>query len=128
MSKESHKLKKQKPSYQGKLFISVVVPVFNDPEGIKTTLESLLAQNYPPSLYEVIVVDNNSSDSTNLVVKEFEDRYPTRVKLLVERDIQGPSAARNKGISASRGEIIAFIDADMWADNNWLSSISNVFF
>jgi len=126
MSKESHKLKKQKPTYQGKLFISVVVPVFNDPEGIKTTLESLLAQNYPPSLYEIIVVDNNSSDSTNLVVKEFEDRYPTRVKLLVERDIQGPSAARNKGISASRGEIIAFIDADMWADNNWLSYISNV--
>ena len=125
MSKK-YKSKKPKLAYQEEPFISVVVPVFNDPEGIKTTLESLLAQNYP-SLYEVIVVDNNSSDSTKSVVKEFEERYPTKIKLLVERDIQSSYAARNKGISAAKGGVITLIDTDMWADRNWLSSISKTF-
>lgn len=110
-----------------KSFISVVIPVYNDPKGIKLTLESLLSQDYPSSLYEIIAVDNNSTDNTRSVVKEFSKKYPRRVKLLVERDIQSSYAARNKGISASKGEIIAFVDSDMWVDKRWFGEISKSF-
>jgi cellulose synthase/poly-beta-1,6-N-acetylglucosamine synthase-like glycosyltransferase len=108
-------------------FISVITAVYNEPSGIKTTLESMLAQDYPSDRCEIIVVDNNSSDNTREVVQEFSRKYPKRVRLLVEKNVQSSYAARNLGISSSKGEILAFIDADMWADRDWLSVVSTKF-
>lgn len=106
--------------------ISIIVPVYNDAEGIKITLESLVKQNYPKEKYEIIVVDNNSKDDTPEVVKEFQKRYLDLVKLCYEREVKGPAAARNEGIKHAKGNILCFIDADMWVDSNWLSSIKSI--
>jgi glycosyltransferase involved in cell wall biosynthesis len=85
--------------------ISVVVPCYNAAPFVSTTLRSVFAQELPPS--EVIVVDDGSGDgSADLVEREFP-----QVQLIRQAN-QGVAAARNSGIAASRGDWIAFIDAD----------------
>lgn len=100
--------------------VSVVVPVYNDPEGIRMTLESLVAQTYPDEAYEVIAVDNGSTDGTQGVIREFETAHDT-VELAVEDEIQGSYAARNAGIDRATGSVVGFLDADVTVDEEWLS-------
>lgn len=101
---------------------SIIVPVYNDARGIEITLQSLTNQTYPSDAYEIIVVDNGSTDNTLEVVEKYRHSY-ANIKVNLEKEIKSSYAARNKGISISRGEYIAFIDADMSVDEDWLSNI-----
>lgn len=95
-------------------FISVIIPVFNAPESLRICLEALENQTYPKSSYEVIVVDNGSDKSVEYVVSQFGQAvatYESRV---------GSYAARNKGISLAKGDVIAFTDADCIPASNWI--------
>lgn len=103
--------------------LSVVIPVYNDPAGIRTTLESLTAQTYPAEAYEILVVDNGSEDDTREVVGEYCDRYPDLVTLLVEDEIQSSYAARNRGIEHAGGSLVSFVDADMSVESTWAESV-----
>ncbi len=96
-------------------FVSVIVPVYNDPDGIRRCLTALTEQTYPDDRYEVLAVDNGSTDNTPEVIREFEG-----VELLVEDGIQGSYAARNRGIEAATGGIFAFTDADCTPDPGWI--------
>jgi len=107
--------------------ISVVVPVYNDPDGIQDTLESIQKTTYPPENYEVIVIDNQSTDHTKKVIEEFSNKYEN-IRLFSENTFQSSYAARNKGVSKSSGEIVAFIDSDMLVPDSWLSDIYNYFY
>ena len=98
------------------LTISVIVPVYNGARTISTCIESLLSQNYPSEAYEIIVVDNGSTDDTIGIVS----KYPVK---LFKCSQPGPAATRNFGIAQSKAEIIAFTDADCVADVNWLSEL-----
>ncbi|MCX7766439.1 MAG: glycosyltransferase, partial [Candidatus Sumerlaeia bacterium] len=97
-------------------FVSVIVPVFNEEKNIGSCIESLLNQDYPRERYEIIIVDNNSTDHT----REIISRYP--VTLLVEDKIRGSYAARNKGIEYAKGEILAFTDGDTRPAPDWLKN------
>ncbi|WP_440769559.1 glycosyltransferase [Natronorubrum sp. DTA28] len=99
--------------------VSVVVPVYNDPAGLRDTLDSLTTQTYPTDAYEVLVVDNGSTDETPAVAREFADDHD-RITVLVEDEVQSSYAARNRGIEHANGEILAFVDADMIAEEEWL--------
>jgi glycosyltransferase involved in cell wall biosynthesis len=91
-----------------KVTISVVIPAYNSAAYIRETLESVLAQTYPP--LETIVIDDGSTDTTAEIVQS----YAGRVRLL-QQDHQGVSAARNLGIKEARGDYIAFVDSDdLW--------------
>ena len=103
--------------------VSVIIPVYNDLDGIRLTLESVTGQTYPTDEYEVIAVDNGSTDSTRDVIETYCERYPDLVTLLVEDEIQGSYAARNEGIRHARGSLVAFIDADMTVRADWLESL-----
>lgn len=94
--------------------VSVVVPVRNAPERLKSCLEGLCAQTYPPDCYEVIVVDNGSTDHTPDVARSFA------VKLVQEGSIISPYAARNAGMASADGSILAFTDADCVPAPDWL--------
>jgi len=107
-------------------YVSVIVPCFNDAQGIRDTLTSLARQDYPKDRMEVIVVDNNSTDGTPRIIDEFADRI-INFRHLVERDRQSSYAARNRGIACARGAIVAFIDTDMSVGPEWLSQISMKF-
>jgi len=103
--------------------ISVIIPVYNDPSGLKDTLNSLVEQNFSKDLFEIIVADNGSTDETFSVSESFIDRYPKLVRIVQENDIQSSYAARNKGIKEAEGLIITFIDADMTVEKDWLQKV-----
>jgi glycosyltransferase involved in cell wall biosynthesis len=107
--------------------ISVIIPVFNDPDGLNDTLESLLLQDFPKNEYEIIIVDNGSTDNTRNVGNEFSKKYPLLTTLLIEDKIRSSYAARNKGIAVARGELISFIDADITVRYDWLRNIREIF-
>ena len=100
--------------------ISIVIPVYNDPEGLEDTLSSLVNQDFDGK-YEILPVDNNSTDDTAKVVDSFQEKYDY-VRGLKENKIQGSYAARNKGIQKARGDVLLFIDADITADQTFLST------
>lgn len=95
-------------------FVSIIIPVFNDSQRLKTCLEALETQTYPQELYEIIVIDNNSEENIEEVVKQFNQAKITQEKR------PGSYAARNKGISLAKGEIIVFTDADCIPAPEWL--------
>lgn len=97
-------------------FVSVVIPVYNDPKRIEICIKKLLEQTYPRNKYEIIVVDNNSTDETAEIVK----KYP--VKLFFEKEIQSSYAARNKGLEKAKGEIVAFTDSDCQPTSSWIEN------
>jgi len=105
------------------VLISVIIPVFNDPEGISQTLESVCNQTYDD--YEVIVVDNNSTDHTKSVIEGYITDN-SKIRMVEETEIQSSYAARNKGIKASKGEILAFVDSDMIVPHDWLQTINDI--
>jgi glycosyltransferase involved in cell wall biosynthesis len=97
--------------------ISVIIPHLNQPDALEVCLCSLDAQNLARNLFEVIVVDNGSATSPAEIVA----RHPG-VRLLHE--IQpGPGPARNTGVAAAVGEILAFVDADCRAHPDWLRNL-----
>lgn len=105
--------------------ISVVICTYNRADMLRKTLESFLAQDGLGGIdHEILVVDNNSSDATCEVVRSFED-HPS-VRYVFEPE-QGLSAARNRGIAESRGEIVAFLDDDVVVDPNWLEHMCRCF-
>lgn len=101
---------------------SIVIPVYNDPAGLRTTVDSLVDQSATD--YEIVVADNGSTDETTDVAHEFARR--DRVRHVVEDEIQGSYAARNAGIEAATGEVLGFVDADMWVGDDYVESISSL--
>ena len=99
--------------------VSVIVPVYNDPSGLRDTLDSLTRQTYPNDAHEILVVDNNSTDETPAVARAYADKHD-QVTFLVEKDRQSSYAARNTGIDHAHGDIFAFVDADMLVETEWL--------
>jgi glycosyltransferase involved in cell wall biosynthesis len=88
--------------------VSCIVPVFNGERYVCEALASILAQTYRP--LEIIVVDDGSTDDTPATVARFADRV-----VYVRQAHAGPAAARNRGLAASKGEFVAFLDADdLW--------------
>jgi glycosyltransferase involved in cell wall biosynthesis len=95
---------------------SIIVPLYNKAPYVKLTLESVLAQTLAD--FEVIVIDDGSSDGSGDIVAAFSD---PRV-ILVRQPNAGVSAARNHGIRLARGEWVAFLDADDWLDPQYLAT------
>jgi mycofactocin system glycosyltransferase len=102
-------------------YVSITIPVYNRAGEIGECLESLLTLSYPEDRLEIIVVDDGSTDNLHEVIS----RYP--VRLLAYPDNRGQSHARNLGVAAARGEIIAFIDSDCVAGAQWLSELTPYF-
>jgi glycosyltransferase involved in cell wall biosynthesis len=101
--------------------ISVIIPHLNQPQFLERCLVSLQNQVEAKLNVEVIVVDNGSKQMPNDIC----GRYPF-VQLTLESE-PGPGPARNRGIALSQGDILAFIDADCVAHDNWLSELKAVF-
>jgi cellulose synthase/poly-beta-1,6-N-acetylglucosamine synthase-like glycosyltransferase len=103
-------------NYKTPRSVTVVVPVRNRELTIQPLLESLQKLDYDRNKVEVIVVDGNSTDKTQEIVK----KYP--VKLVVEKR-KGLNLARNTGIKCTKGEIVAFTDSDCIVPHNWITKI-----
>ena len=102
--------------------VSVIIPVYNNPNGLKKVLDSLIDQDFPKEQYEIIVADNHSKDESLDVIHKYREHYPYLVKLVIENKVQSSYAARNKAVIRSKADVLAFTDADCTPAVNWLSN------
>ena len=103
--------------------ISVILCTYNRCEALKKALESAGGLRLPGEVeWEVLVVDNNSTDRTRAVVEDFCHRYPAHFRYLFEPQ-QGKSYALNAGIREAQGEVLAFMDDDVTVEPTWLNNL-----
>ncbi|MEQ8999270.1 MAG: glycosyltransferase [Coleofasciculus sp. B1-GNL1-01] len=110
--------------------VSVVVPIYNGIADIPDLIQCLFCQTYPKDQVEYLLVDNNSRDRTpDILQQAAQDAKSQGITLhpLTENQIQSSYAARNTGIKASTGEILAFTDADCRPIPQWLSLLVQPF-
>lgn len=96
--------------------ISIIVPTYNSAKTIERCIMSIINQTFND--WELIIIDNGSTDSTSNIVYSLS-RNDARIILLTEWE-KGVSNARNKGVNTAKGEYICFVDSDDWLDKNFL--------
>lgn len=107
--------------------ISLVIATYNRAEQLMVTLGSVAAQSLPAEVWECVVVDNNSTDSTRECVAAFSREHAGLNIVYCFEAEQGLSAARNAGIRASRGAVIAIIDDDERINDEFLAAYLELF-
>ena len=105
---------------------SVIIPLYNKAPYVKKALESVFAQTYTD--FELIVVDDGSTDGSAAIAEEClcaSRLSPLACRLIVQAN-GGVSAARNNGVAASKGEYVAFLDADDWWEPTFLEKMAEL--
>jgi glucosyl-dolichyl phosphate glucuronosyltransferase len=110
-----------KPSIMETVIISAIICTYNRSKYLPKAIESLIKQDMDYEKYEIIVIDNNSTDNTPEIVRAYQQKHKN-LRYIFEPD-QGLSIARNRGAAEARGEYVAYLDDDAMADTSWLSSL-----
>ncbi len=105
--------------------VSIVVPAFNEEKNIERSITSLLNQDFKGK-YEIIVVNDGSTDNTEKTVKEIIKKSENKIKLLNQPN-QGPAAARNAGAKIAKGKIVLFTDSDCVVEKGWIKEMVEPF-
>lgn len=98
------------------LTLSIIIPVNNREKHLRHTLEHLKKQTLPSSQFEILVIDDGSTDKSGEVAQEFDVQ-------VIRTSHSGPGAARNKGIEKAHGEVILFLDADILVPSDFLEKV-----
>jgi len=104
---------------------SIVICSYNRAPDLAEALERLRDLRYPEGDFEILVVDNASTDCTAQVIRDAAVKSGNLVSVIAEKP--GLSFARNLGITAARGELVAFIDDDAWPEPDWLTALDRGF-
>ena len=107
--------------------VSVVVPIYNGEQDLPDLIECLRSQTYPTDQVEYLLVDNNSSDRSSVIIQAAAESKQITICPLTENQIQSSYAARNAGIRAASSEIIAFTDGDCRPQTQWLENLIQPF-
>jgi GT2 family glycosyltransferase len=102
--------------------VTVAIPTYNRADFLRQTLAGIMAQQFPRDHFEVLVIDNNSTDHTRAVVAEFASATPAPRYLLEPQ--QGLDYARNRAIAEARGEIVVYGDDDILVQPDWLAQLT----
>jgi cellulose synthase/poly-beta-1,6-N-acetylglucosamine synthase-like glycosyltransferase len=106
--------------------VSVVIPAFNEHDTIRACVIAVLDQTVPA--FEIIVVDNASTDDTAGIVRELQSAYPAApIIYLLQDALQGITPTRNAGFDRAAGEIIGRIDSDSVVEPNWVEEVQKAF-
>jgi len=108
-------------------YVSVVVPTRNRRDLLSDTLDALLAQDMPADSYEILVIDNASTDGTTSLLREKSRNSPVPFIGIRSKRNRGPAASRNAGVVNARGRIVAFTDGDCVPTPHWLKSMAAAF-
>src|SRR5687767_16070 len=104
--------------------VSIVIPTYNRSGLLRDAVKSVLQQECECT-FEIVIVDNNSTDDTKTVVQSLNEEQPGKLNYVVETK-QGNAYARNCGVKTAKADIIAFVDDDVTVESNWLQSLTNV--
>lgn len=104
-----------------KMKLSIIVPVYNVADYLAKCLDSLLAQDLPQNEYEIIVVNDGSTDNSGEIAQKYADKY-ANITLITQAN-QGLSVARNTGIARAKGKYIQFVDSDDYLEENVLNKL-----
>jgi glycosyltransferase involved in cell wall biosynthesis len=107
--------------------VSIIIPVYNDPFGLKETLDCLVTQVFPKDQYEIIVIDNGSTDSTFEIGNSYADQFHGLIRFVLENKVKGSYAARNKGIEVSHGKLLIFMDANVTVGSDYIEKVNDRF-
>ncbi|MCX6257337.1 MAG: glycosyltransferase [Bacteroidia bacterium] len=107
--------------------LSVIICTYNRAIFLPDALESIASQDIEQSQFELILIDNNSTDNTREVCQVFETNHPGLIFKYFKETKQGLSFARNRGIAESKGDLIAFIDDDAVAETSYVRNIIKAF-
>lgn len=110
---------------QKKIILSVVIPTYNRSAQLNKCLSALTRQTLSNEVYEIIIIDDGSTDNTKRVVTKFKKKH-CNIRYFYQKN-KGHSIARNKGIVKSRGEIITFTDDDCIVTEDWVEGIIKTF-
>ena len=101
----------------------MIIPAYNRREELGELLRSLADQSYPNGQFEIVVVDDGSTDGTQEMVHEAAESYGLSVQYVHQAN-KGPGASRNLGMEKARGDVLVFIDSDCMAPPDWLENIA----
>jgi glycosyltransferase involved in cell wall biosynthesis len=105
------------------VYVSVIVPTRNNCSSLRNTVVSLQKLGFPDDRYEIIVIDNNSTDDTQHVVEECSKRGDKEL-IYFKESRAGLHNARHAGARIAKGEVLAYVDDDVTCDPNWLSELA----
>ena len=101
--------------------LSIIVPVYNVADYLPKCLDSLLSQDLAQNEYEIIVVNDGSTDNSREIAQQYADQYANIT--LINQSNQGLSGARNTGIANAKGEYVQFVDSDDYLEDNVLGGL-----
>ena len=101
--------------------ISIIVPVYNGEKYVRACLDSIINQTLED--IEIIVIDDKSVDNTRNILKEYENNYSEKIKIIEKEQNEGQGSARNIGIKLATGQFITFVDSDDTIQENMLEKM-----
>lgn len=107
------------------LKISIIIPVYNAEKHLRQCLNSLLDQGVPEEHYEIICINDGSQDASFSIMKEYADKHQNIIA--IDKENEGVSATRNKGLDIAQGKYVWFVDADDWIAKDFLEGIAKLF-
>jgi glycosyltransferase involved in cell wall biosynthesis len=105
--------------------VAIIIPAYNEEETIARCLDTCIAQTSRAD--EIIVVNNNSKDATEKIVKKYQKEYPEHAIRLFNEQTQGIIAARNHGFDKAKSDILGRIDSDSIISPTWVEAVRNTF-
>ncbi len=105
------------------VFVSVIVPARNEEKNIERCIDAILAQHYPSVMFELILIDDHSEDSTFQIIESYVEKYPQVKFAQLQGNQLGKKHAVNCAIAIAKGTLVVTTDADCEMGTSWLSSI-----
>ena len=106
------------------MILSIIIPLYNKEKYIEYCLKSVVSQDLPSSEYEIIVIDDGSTDSSAEIAEGFACQH-SNVHFSSQEN-QGLSATRNRALDVAKGDFVYFLDADDYLASNTLSELTNI--
>lgn len=109
------------------MLISIIIPIYNKEAVIRRTIDSVLAQNLDKEEFELILIDDGSTDDSLLVCKAFKETHQDIIIEVIHKENEGVAKARNTGLSIAKGNYVYFMDADDYLMPNGLNYLTSHF-
>lgn len=103
---------------------SIIVPLYNKAPYVRRALDSIISQTYTD--WELIIVDDGSTDNSAAICEEYLKNIKHQTSRIIHQQNAGVASARNNGVKASKGDYVAFLDADDWWEPNFLDEIDKL--